>query len=314
MGEPKERQDQQQGGILPERNEVVTKSTSDEAERRATAAFLDQLSTDILSGRGNPTASGDNASGTFQANGDSGLHFTPLSELERLNDTQGSGAVDSQYSNKELAEKVAPRDANSPFNAAQDLSALTSAGNEVPAGRRRSGFYNNNENYWESHTHSMISKGDIDENTLVVANTGHGPTIAAVMAERLGSDTFFHAPASGLDPIGLKRTRDQFQTYADRIADGQANGRKGSSTLLSFDAHQTTPHTAEMVAKLPNAEQLRSMGITKVFYANEGQVTGTRPFQPYPATEPVQAWLAQLQKDGIQVVMDGFDTRPRNRS
>jgi len=220
------------------------------------------------------------------------------------------GLADWSYTNKELAELIASKRLSSPFKQFENLDAFTTAPEIKPEGRVTNGHFRRNEDYWLYSLNSRFREGYIDSSTLLVASTGHGPTIGYAMAKRFRSDIFMHLPQAE-DAISVGRIQDQGQTFFKGIHDAlQAGPREGSSTLLVKDAH-LPPLSVETVASLPSASQLRSLGVNKVFYGFEGRPFPSGP-KPWSRAEgvPLDNWLTRLHGDGMQVVEDGLDIRP----
>src|SRR5262249_18712979 len=93
--------------------------------------------------------------------------------------------ADSTYTNAELAQLLSSeRIKNSRFAGFHDLSTFTSEPTKIPAGRVSTGYFLKNEDYWLDSMQQQFAKGHIDAHTLLVADTGHGPTIAYAMAKR----------------------------------------------------------------------------------------------------------------------------------
>jgi len=90
----------------------------------------------------------------------------------------------------------------------------------------------NNETYWIEAINNRMKTGAIDENTLVISDTGHTPAIAYAMAQKFHSDIYMNLPAK--QEKNRKGTQDQIQTFAEGIRDGvNAGPRVGTSTLLA---------------------------------------------------------------------------------
>lgn len=255
-----------------------------------------------------------------------------VSDLPKLiipNDSaRGSEGEDTKLTSSELGRLMQPRDANSPFKGFQDLSAIAAGGDTVPIGRRAAGLYTNNEDAWLVEVDRRIRNGDIDQNTLVVGMTGHGPTIAHEMAKHFHSDIYQHYPDGASEPRFAEMKRDQFQTFAKATSDYLKQPRIGSSTFVDVDIHQEAPLTKEVVASLPDAEQLIRMGIKKVFVAEEKPPSpdGVKPYEMHNAdADPgnelfyrqdkrIYDWLNALKRDGrIEIVTDGLDARDKSK-
>jgi hypothetical protein len=118
--------------------------------------------------------------------------------------------ADGHFTNAELAKLAAPRDGHSAFAGFEDLSVFTADDSRVPPGRITTGFYKNNEDVWLAEMNRRFSNGDIDQNTLVVAPTGHGPAIAYAMAQRYRSDIYFNYPSDKItEDISRHALQDQ---------------------------------------------------------------------------------------------------------
>ncbi len=116
-----------------------------------------------------------------------------------------------------------------------------------------------------------IESGVIDENTLVLSNTGHGFTVSAVMVEAFGSDVITHLPADywandAMTHGNLGRLRDQAQTFAPVIEAGRGQGRLGVSTVWNVDLHIDYPISDK---GMPTAQALRDYGFERVVLALE---------------------------------------------
>lgn len=235
--------------------------------------------------------------------------FRPIGEVRSLGSATEYGLADGSYTNKELAKLIASKRLSSPFKQFENLNAFTAAPEIIPQGRIASGYFKRNEDYWLESMNSRFRRGDIDSSTLLVADTGHGATIGYAMANRFRSDIFMHLPRAK-DAISMMRIQDQGQTFFKGIHDALQAGRVGSSTLLVLDSHLPAL-SVETVASLPTASQLRSLGVSKVFFGFEGRPFAAGP-KPWSTSErvPLDNWLTRLHSDGIPVVSDGLDIRP----
>ncbi|MBS1997046.1 MAG: hypothetical protein JSS86_12070 [Cyanobacteria bacterium SZAS LIN-2] len=262
---------------------------------------------------------------------DSGRDLVPeLPPIAIRGDGHASGeGEDTRLTSRQLAQLMQPRDPNSPFRGFEDLSAIAAGGDTVPQGRRAAGQYANNEDVWQREVDRRIQNGDIDQNTLVVAITGHGPTIGYEMAKHFHSDIYQHYPAGALEPGFAEMKRDQAQTFAKATSDLLKQPRIGSSTVLDVDIHQdAAPLSKETVDSLPTADQLMRMGIKKIFVAEEKppNADGAKPYETQNPDDPLSElatwnhkriydWLNALKKDGrIEIVTDGLDARDKNRT
>ena len=220
-------------------------------------------------------------------------------------------SADSRYANAELARLISAKPAkDSPFAGFQNLGVFAAEPMKVPTDRVTLGYFQGNEDYWLESMRSRFSAGHIDANTLLVADTGHGPTIAYAMANRFRSDIFMHLPYSP-EPIGAaERTQSQAQTFFRGINEAmQAGSRHGSSTVLIRDGH--VPNLSAQVAEsLPSASTLKSIGITKVLFGIECRPTGPARWIGSQRT-PLDSWLTKVHSDGMPVYFDGLDIRPR---
>lgn len=228
-----------------------------------------------------------------------------------------------KYNSEQLAKMaLGLAEPNSPFIAISDVSVLEERGDQVPKTRHETGYFKENEDYWQQSTNHAISSGYIDENTLVIALTGHGLTIASEMVKRLSSDVFFSMPADSLDEHAQNRIAEQSQTFlAQSSILKNTKPRKGTSTLLVLDAHAN--HFSDVLSEknLPDAQMLKEMGFTRIFLAQETEPTGLKNFRGVSTgkEKALFTWLGKLQTDQenwpkaslIQITQDGLDTRPK---
>lgn len=240
-------------------------------------------------------------------------------------------AADSLLSAAELARLMEPRNLeHSPFKAYQDLSMYEKLGNYVSPGRRSQNLYENNETVFQKEVQHRILNGDIDKDTLVVAITGHGPTIGFEMAKQFGSDIFSHQSASQQNDFDLRFIKlPQAQTFAKSTHDILASKpREGASTLLDVDLHLYEPSfewspNDKLIDTdlLPQADELWNLGVKKILLLEEKapncsgkdsyvlrpdeNLDGRRPW-----LNPLFEWLNRLKEDGRFVMNeDGIDAR-----
>ncbi|MBT3705137.1 hypothetical protein HOG17_05155 [Candidatus Peregrinibacteria bacterium] len=230
---------------------------------------------------------------------------------------------DTKLSAAELADLYTPRTPeDSPFGQYQDLSGIRSEGEKIPEGRRSTELYTHNEEQWLKEIHRRIINKDIDENTLVVAISGHGPTVAHAMAQHFHSDIYCRYPEETSDENMLKVKLDQMQSFAKATNEELKKSRKGSSTFIDVDIHQTKPIPQNIIDSLPSADQLIEMGITKIFIGQEKAPNkdgptkyikrniNTPPLTPPTPEDSIYEWLNKLIEDGrIQIIEDGIDIR-----
>jgi hypothetical protein len=177
-----------------------------------------------------------------------------------------------------LAEKLKSfGNPDSIFATLSEFSVVESLGSQIPNTRQEEGYYDKNENYWISSTTRRILSGDIDANTLVIADTGHGLTIASVMARYFGSDIHFFMPDDCFSDVARNRIASQAQSFSRDIEFNKSSKpAKGASTLLVFDCHDSDTNRPlscrnreSVVEGFQDAKALKDMGITKIFYASE---------------------------------------------
>ena len=239
--------------------------------------------------------------------------------------------ADTSLSAVELAKLIEPRDQDhSPFKAYQDVSMYEKLGDYVAPGRRSQNLYEGNENVFQKEVQLRISNGDIDKDTLVVAITGHGPTIGYEMAKRFGSDIFTHHNSEQENDFNMKSIKlPQMQTFAKSTHDVLASKpREGASTLLDVDLHLFEPSFSwssndklTEANLLPKPDELWNLGVKKLLLLEERapkctgkdiytmrQAEGLDGRQPW--LNPLFEWLNSLKKDGRFVMNeDGIDAR-----
>jgi len=223
---------------------------------------------------------------------------------------------DTAHSNAFLAQLLEPRNPSSPFAGLHDLSVLTQSPNYVPAGRRATNLYFGNETPWLQSLQNRFNNGDIDGQTLLVTQTGHGAPIAYAMAQRFRSDIFMNYPkAQFAFEANVHRLTDQAQSFYSGINDALNSGeRKGVSTMVSLDLHQEYPMSEALAKSFPAPSTLRAAGFRKVFVGTENpsRVAVTRPFTDITANSPnfsaLQNWLHSANKH-VPVVQGNLDLR-----
>lgn len=218
-------------------------------------------------------------------------------------------------------------DTAGPLGGIIDVSVISSGEEGVPTPRAQTQFGKEDPPFHQA-TLDAIRKGFIDEDTLVIPNTGHGLVVAAAMASVFGSDVYAHLPQDRfedgpLTPPSLERLRSQAQSYALAIEAGRRAGRKGASTVLVVDLHTDKPFSQETLSRLPDIATLRKLGIKKIFIGTEvppGKA-GPQDYRPgshidHPSFIGPYEWLDRLarEQDGIPgeripIIVDGLDTR-----
>ena len=237
--------------------------------------------------------------------------------------------ADTSLSAAELARLIEPRDLeHSPFKAYQDLSMYEKLGDYVAPGRRSQNLFKDNETVFQKEIQLRFLNGDIDKDTLVVAVTGHGPTIAYEMAKRFGSDIFTHENTD--NDFNLKSIKlPQLQTFANSTHDILASKpREGASTLLDVDLHLFEPsfHWSSNdklidTNLLPKSDDLWNLGVKKILLLEERapECSGKEVYilrqaeeldGRHPWLNPLFEWLNRLKKDGRFIMHeDGIDAR-----
>lgn len=236
-------------------------------------------------------------------------------------------AGDTAYTDEQMGALATPnRIRSSPLFALHDVSLFSNENQRIFAGRFKMGQYEDNERHFLRGMERQFNLGNIDAETLVVSHLGHGPTVAYAMAHRFRSDIFMHLPRNVFDaaPDDLMgqivkngnhmRVLEQGQTFFKGTADAvNAGAREKSSALLSLEAHQTVPVSRGFVNALPSADDLRAIGIKKVFVASESYpyAFGPKQFSGMSSSEfrPVSQWLSNIRNSGIPVLEDGVDMR-----
>jgi hypothetical protein len=203
-------------------------------------------------------------------------------------------------------------------------------GDYVSPGRRSQELYDKNETAFQREIRHRILNGDIDQDTLVVAITGHGPTIGYEMVKQFGSDIFAHQPYGQQQTYDLTEIKlPQAQTFAKATHDILAlKPRVGASTLLDVDFHLFKPKSQwsqndKLIDSnlLPGPDEVLKLGIKKVLLLeekvpqcagkgiyNERKPLGLDNFRTW--LNPVFEWLNRLKKDGRLIISeDGIDPR-----
>ena len=238
---------------------------------------------------------------------------------------------DTAFSAAQLAQLMQPRNLeDSPFKDYQDLSMYEKNGQLVTPGRSAQDMYKNNEEVFQREVRHRIANGDIDKDTLVVAITGHGPTIGYEMAKQFSSDIFSRQPADKQDRFGLAHVKlPQEQTFAKATHDIlSSRPRLGASTFLDVDLHllrKKSPWGPNDILigenLLPRADELNRFGIKKVLLLEEkpprcSGITGYQPRSELTLDDggawlnPLFHWLNDLKRDGrLRVNEDGIDAR-----
>jgi hypothetical protein len=190
--------------------------------------------------------------------------------------------------------------------------------------------YDNNETVFQREVSHRILNGDIDKDTLVVAITGHGPTIGYEMVKPFSSDIFAHQPYGQQHDFDLTEIKlPQAQTFAKATP---SKPRVGASTLLDVDLHLLEPNfhwspNDKLIDSdlLPGPDELLQLGIKKVLLLEEKapQCAGKSTYElrkqqglddRRPWLNPVFDWLNRLKKDGRLIMNeDGIDARIYSR-
>ena len=220
---------------------------------------------------------------------------------------------DLKLSCQEIVKNLSPKTINPKIrtilNRVSDLSMFKSL-KEVPKKRFTNNLDYNVDLQFQQQIQKLIDLNVIRPQTMVVASTGHDIPMLAQLHKNnnLKFNSAFKLKF-GEESGNKNRVSCQAHTWGNEIKQAESEmGNKTNGLFLGLDTHRTWKVDT---TQLPLAQELNDLGITIVVHLIE---TSPTKILSSENTAELKEYYRNLEKEGIDVIYKGVDTRYYNDS